>query len=51
MITRFFDSWIGDNGGEDFSNDSPAWIVGAMAGTVLLCGLCGLIYAIIRWIP
>jgi len=42
---------IEDDGGEDFSNDNPAWIVGLMAGMVLLCVLACLLYIIIRWLP
>ena len=42
---------IEDDGGEDFSNPNPAWIVGLMMVMSGLCVLVCLLYIIIRWLP
>ena len=28
MITKFLDKWLSTDGGEDFSNNRPAWWLG-----------------------
>jgi hypothetical protein len=42
---------IGDDGGEDFSNDTPFWVGGVVAVVVFFGMLCIMIWTVLRWLP